>query len=161
MPQTKIQEFVFTVMMIPAMVVWMVLYNVALSPAGLAGANARTAAEMVMLCFAALIVEFPLISPLAHRLAIAVVRKFSVRPRLIPVTVSCCMVSMMCPYMSFSAMLLLNRGFPQGWPAVWGRMLAVNFPMALAWQLLAAGPLVRAAFASLKPLVWHEQNERE
>ncbi|MBQ4489646.1 MAG: hypothetical protein II965_00185, partial [Pyramidobacter sp.] len=63
MPKTKFQELVFTLMMIPTMVVWMVLYNVWLSPAGLAGFSSRTAAEMLQLCAAALAVEFPIISP--------------------------------------------------------------------------------------------------
>ncbi len=154
MPKTKFQELVFTLMMIPTMVVWMVLYNVWLSPAGLAGFSARTLAEMLQLCAAALAVEFPIISPVAHKLAFAVVRRLNVRPRFIPIVVSCCMVSMMCPYMSFSAMLLLNGGLPQNWPAVWGRMLAANYPMALAWQLCAAGPAVRTAFAALQRRLW-------
>ena len=148
MPKTKFQELVFTLMMIPTMVVWMVLYNVWLSPAGLAGFSARTLAEMLKLCAAALAVEFPLISPVAHKLAFAIVRCLNERPRFIPIVVSCCMVSMMCPYMSFSAMLLQN------WPAVWGRMLLANYPIALAWQLCAAGPAVRTAFASLQRRLW-------
>jgi len=154
MPKTTFQEFVFTLMMIPAMVVWMVLYNVVLSPAGLSSFGVRTVVEMAQLCAGALVVEFPLISPVAHKLAFALVRRLSVTPRFVPVVVSCCMVSMMCPYMSFSAMLLLNSALPQNWPAVWGRMLAVNYPMALFWQLCAAGPAVRAAFAALQRRVW-------
>ena len=63
MPKTKLQELIFTLMMVPVMVTWMVLYNLWLSPQGLTGVSARTGATVLELCALALAVEFPLISP--------------------------------------------------------------------------------------------------
>lgn len=153
---SKFQDLVFTLMMIPAMVVWMVLYNTALSPQGLSGVSVRTAAEVIELCIAALVVEFPLVSPAAHRLAFRIIGRTDCPARYRPAVVGLCMVSMMCPYMSFMAMLLLGRFSAGNWYLTWGAMLAVNYPMALCWQIFAAGPAVRAAFAQVKRRVWPE-----
>ena len=153
MPKTKLQELIFTLMMVPVMVTWMVLYNLWLSPQGLTGVSARTGATVLELCALALAVEFPLISPAAHAIAFRIARRTSCSPTLLPVVVALCMVSLMCPYMSFLAMLLQPR-LPAEWASVWGGMLRVNYPMALAWQLLVAGPAVRATFASLQKRFW-------
>jgi hypothetical protein len=53
-------------------------------------------------------------------------------------------------------MLLLGRFSAGNWYLTWGAMLAVNYPMALCWQIFAAGPAVRAAFAQVKRRVWPE-----
>ena len=58
MPKTKLQELIFTLMMVPVMVTWMVLYNLWLSPQGLTGVSARTGAAVLELCALALAVEF-------------------------------------------------------------------------------------------------------
>jgi hypothetical protein len=149
-PKTKIQDIVFTLMMIPVMVVWMVLYNTALSPQGLAGISAHTLVEILELCLAALVIEVPVVSPIAHRIAFKIIDRTSCRPLFRPAVVGLCMVSMMCPYMSFMAMVLLGKFTADAWLSTWGSMILLNYPMALCWQIFAAGPAVRAAFARLQ-----------
>ena len=64
---------------------------------------------------------------------------------------SCCTVLVMCPTMSLVAAILFNvvlGGMPVAQlPAIWVGMLVKNFPMALLWNLFAAGPVSRFVFA--------------
>ncbi len=52
-------------------------------------------------------------------------------------------VCVMCPLMSLAAALLFKHGWGMGLPLVWGQTILCNFPMALVWQVLVAGPVVR------------------
>ena len=64
---------------------------------------------------------------------------------------SCCTVLIMCPTMSLVASILFNvilAGMPVAQlPAIWVGTLIKNFPMALLWNLFAAGPISRLVFA--------------
>lgn len=64
---------------------------------------------------------------------------------------SCCTVLIMCPTMSLVASILFNvilAGMPVAQlPAIWVGTLIKNFPMALLWNLFAAGPASRLVFA--------------
>ena len=64
---------------------------------------------------------------------------------------SSCTVLVMCPTMSLVASILFNvilaGGSPIQLPAIWVGTLLKNFPMALLWNLFAAGPASRWAFA--------------
>ena len=64
---------------------------------------------------------------------------------------SCCTVLVMCPTMSLVAAILFNvvlGGMPVAQlPAIWVGTLIKNFPMALLWNLFAAGPTSRLVFA--------------
>ena len=51
----------------------------------------------------------------------------------------------MCPLMSLAATLLFKNAGSEI-VAVWLQTTAINFPMALCWQLFFAGPVVRAIF---------------
>ncbi|MDD5800283.1 MAG: hypothetical protein PUD09_06595 [Coriobacteriales bacterium] len=63
---------------------------------------------------------------------------------------SCCTVLIMCPTMSLVASILFNvilGGMPVAQlPAIWVGTLIKNFPMALLWNLFAAGPVSRLVF---------------
>jgi len=63
---------------------------------------------------------------------------------------ACCTVLVMCPTMSLVASILFSvilAGSPLGQlPAIWVGTTIKNFPMALLWNLFAAGPLSRLAF---------------
>lgn len=63
---------------------------------------------------------------------------------------SCCTVLVMCPTMSLVAAILFNvilGGMPAAQlPAIWVGTLIKNFPMALLWNLFAAGPVSRLVF---------------
>ncbi|MGM9570205.1 MAG: hypothetical protein ACI3XC_09035 [Phascolarctobacterium sp.] len=101
----------------------------------------------------ALLVEFPIIAPLAHMIAFKIIDPHNCKPILIPLTISCCTVCMMCPFMSLMANLVL---FHNGHIImdVWPKMAAINFPVALSWQLFVAGPVVRKTFASIMQQRW-------
>lgn len=64
---------------------------------------------------------------------------------------SCCTVLVMCPTMSLVAAILFNvvlGGMPVAQlPAIWVGTLIKNFPMALLWNLFAAGSVSRFVFA--------------
>lgn len=66
---------------------------------------------------------------------------------------SCCTVLVMCPTMSLVAAILFNvilGGMPVSQlPAIWVGTLIKNFPMALLWNLFAAGPVSRLVFRTL------------
>lgn len=61
-----------------------------------------------------------------------------------------CTVLVMCPTMSLVASILFNvvlAGNPvTQLPAIWVGTVIKNFPMALLWNLFAAGPLTRLVF---------------
>ena len=67
--------------------------------------------------------------------------------------VSGCTVLVMCPTMSMAAALLFSV-IPGRAPvaelfAVWVGTVLKNFPMALLWNLFAAGPVTRLLFRSI------------
>jgi len=63
---------------------------------------------------------------------------------------ACCTVLVMCPTMSLVASILFSvvlAGNPLSQlPAIWVGTTIKNFPMALLWNLFAAGPLSRLTF---------------
>ena len=67
--------------------------------------------------------------------------------------ISSCTVLVMCPTMSMVAAILFNvilAGNPVSQlAAIWVGTLIKNFPMALLWNLFAAGPLSRLLFRCL------------
>ena len=54
----------------------------------------------------------------------------------------------MCPAMSFVATALFQHPGSELLSA-WVQTTALNFPMALCWQIFFAGPLVRLVFRTL------------
>ena len=59
----------------------------------------------------------------------------------------------MCPTMSLAATILFNiilgHAPVSQLPAIWAGTLLKNFPMALLWNLFAAGPLTRLLFRAI------------
>ena len=74
-------------------------------------------------------------------------------PFLCTLVRSGCTVLVMCPTMSPVASILFNVVLagtsPAQPPAIWVGTLIKNFPMALLWNLLVAGPVSRLLFAKL------------
>lgn len=74
-------------------------------------------------------------------------------PFLCTLVRSGCTVLVMCPTMSLVASILFNvvlaGDSPVQLPAIWVGTLIKNFPMALLWNLFAAGPVSRLLFAKL------------
>lgn len=90
---------------------------------------------------------------IGHKLAHSVVRPQQDSPFLISLVTSGCTVLVMCPTMSMVAAILFNvilAGQPLvQLPAIWVGTVLKNFPMALLWNLFAAGPLTRFLFKKI------------
>ena len=70
------------------------------------------------------------------------------KPVFVILAISCMIVCLMCPMMSLVATILFKNPGSQI-VAVWLQTAAMNFPMALCWQVFFAGPLVRLVFRVL------------
>lgn len=101
MPQTKFQDFIYTVIMVPVMVYAMVCYNIALDRGALSNFVFRAAlSELPLMCLITFVLEFFLIGRVAQKLAFRLVRPDRDAPVLITTTISAVIVCLMCPLMS-------------------------------------------------------------
>lgn len=156
MPKTRTQGIVFGVIMSMTMAYGMEVYNVALKEGGLSQMTNQVfwgalleAAYMWIFVF--------LFSNLwgnriGHKLAEKICRAED-SPFLHTVFISGCTVLIMCPTMSAVAAVLFSVILGGGsWvqlPAYWAGTVLKNFPMALLWNLFAAGPITRLLFRRL------------
>ena len=96
---------------------------------------------MVIMWPAAFILEFFAVE-LATKLAFRFIRPGVDNPFFITLAISSMIVCIMCPTMSMIATLLFKNPGKEI-VAVWLQTTAMNFPMALCWQIFFAGPLAR------------------
>lgn len=146
MPKNKFQDAVFTLIMAAVMVYGMIVYNVALNMGGVSGQTFLIALnEIPIMVPIAFVLEFFVVGKLARRLAFSVMRPND-RPQFITYAISICICCIMCPIMSLIATLLFKetKSF-----AVWIQTWAMNFPMAMLYQLFYCGPLVRLIFRTI------------
>ena len=142
MPQNKLQEFVFTTIMAMFMVYGMICYNVALNTGGFTNQTFVTALhEMPIMWPIAIVLELFVVGKLAPMLAFKIVRPTD-RPQVITFMISFYICIMMCPIMSLIATFLFKEPSFGMWIKTW----AMNFPMAICWQMFYCGPLVRLIF---------------
>ena len=145
MPQTKLQNVVYTILMAVVMVYGMIVYNVALNTGGVTNATFVMALhEMPIMVPIAFVLEFFVVEHLAKFLAFRMVKPTD-RPIVIILAISTMIVCIMCPTMSLIATLL----FKQPSFGTWVHTFGCNLPMALLWQLLYCGPFVRLIFRTL------------
>ena len=145
MPQTKLQNVVYTIIMAVVMVYGMIVYNVALNTGGVTNATFVMALhEMPIMVPVAFVLEFFVVEHLAKFLAFRMVKPTD-RPTVIILAISTMIVCIMCPTMSLIATLL----FKQPSFGTWVHTFGCNLPMALLWQLLYCGPFVRLIFRTL------------
>lgn len=143
MPKNKFQDVVFTIIMATFMVYGMVVYNVALNTGGVTNQTFLIALhELPIMVPIAFVLEFFVVSKLAAALAFTVVKPDD-RPQIITYAISICICCIMCPIMSLVATLLFKENKSFG---TWIQTWAMNFPMALLYQLFYCGPLVRLIF---------------
>lgn len=146
MPKNKFQEVIFTAIMATCMVYGMIVYNVALATGGVREETFFIALhEMPIMVPIAFVLELFVVGKLAAMLAFKVVRPTD-RPQVITYMMSICICCIMCPIMSAIATILFKetKSFPmfiQTW--------AMNFPMALLYQLFYCGPVVRLIFRTI------------
>lgn len=149
MPKNLFQEIIFTLMMVAVMVYAMVVYNISLDRGGLTNEVFLMAfGELLIMGIAAFILEMFIAGPLAKKLAFCFVDPEKDRSILVILAISAMTVCLMCPMMSLLATLLF-KGIDTQVISKWLQTTAMNFPMALCWQIFFAGPLVRKIFRTL------------
>lgn len=150
MPQNRVQEVVFTALMVVAMVYGMICYNIALEVGGLSNfvfvAALRELAYMGPIAF---VLDLVVVSPSASRRAAGLVGSEPRVPFAMVAAISALSVQLMCPLMSLVATLLIKRPAAPDVVATWFQTTVLNFPMALLWQFFVAGPVVRRVAGAL------------
>lgn len=142
MPKTKFEDVIFTIIMATIMVYGMVVYNVALNTNTVAGFTFLAAlSELPIMVPIAFVLEFFIVGKLARKLAFTVMSP-SDKPQFITYAISICICCIMCPIMSLIATFLFKT------PSfgTWVQTFALNFPMAICYQMFYCGPLVRLIF---------------
>lgn len=149
MPKSLLQEIVFTVLMVFVMVYAMICYNIALNIGGMTNEVFLMAfEELIIMAPIAFVLDLCLVGFLAKRITFSIFNPQRDNPFFIVLGISSVSVLFMCPLMSLFATLLFKDAGSQ-FVAVWFQTTALNFPMALCWQLFVAGPVVRKLFALL------------
>jgi len=93
----------------------------------------------------AFILDFFIIGHIAKKLAFKIVNPAKDNPFFLVLAISAISVVFMCPLMSLAATLIFKNAGVEV-ISVWLETTALNFPMALCWQLFFAGPIVRFIF---------------
>lgn len=157
MPKTKGQGLVFGILMSVTMAYGMEVYNVALKSGVLQHvggfSDMRNTVFLGALKEASFMWLFVFLfsnlwgNRLGAKLADKLVSEQD-SPFLQMLARSCCTVLVMCPTMSLVAAVLfqviLGHQPVLQLPAMWVGTVLKNFPMALLWNLFAAGPVSRA-----------------
>ncbi len=147
MPKSLGQEILFTIMMVFVMVYAMVCYNIALAIGGLSNSVFLIAFhELPIMMPVAFVLDFIIVGPIAKKITFSKFNPEQTNPVFIILSISICSVWLMCPLMSLAATILFKGGFQKEMLSIWLQTTAFNYPMAAFWQLLVAGPLVRAIF---------------
>lgn len=163
MPRTKGQGIVFGIIMSMTMAYGMEVYNVAIkNGCGTLGWNFSSLTNRVFLdalIEASYMWVFVFIfsnlwgNKIGHKLADKIIRPEKDNPFFITLMISSCTVLIMCPTMSLVASILFNvilaHQSPVDLPAIWVGTVIKNFPMALLWNLFAAGPITRLLFRTI------------
>jgi hypothetical protein len=120
----------------------MIVYNVALNTGVVDGTTFLAAChELIIMAPIAFILEFFIVGKLARMLAFSVMRPTD-RPQFITYAISICICCIMCPTMSLIATFLFKEPSFGTWVKTW----AMNFPMAILYQMFYCGPFVRLIF---------------
>ena len=146
MPKTLPERIFFTIVMAAIMVYGMIVYNVALNTGGVTNATFVMALhEMPIMVPIACVLEFFVVEKLATGLAFMFMRSTD-RPQFITYAISICICCIMCPLMSLVATILFKdtKTF-----ATWVQTWAMNFPVAICYQMFYCGPLVRLIFRAI------------
>lgn len=149
MPRTKFENFIFTTIMAFIMVYAMICYNIALN---LGGMNDRVFlmafGELKIMWPAAIVLEmFVMEKPVMYLTGRVVTKEM---PFIFLLLIRCSItVCLMCPAMSLIATILFKDWAAAGLVSTWLETAAMNFPMALAWQIFFGGPLGRLCFRTI------------
>ena len=157
MGKTREEKIVFGILMSVTMAIGMEVYNVAIKmvyntmPGGLSNIVNQVFPDALVEASYMWIFVFVFSNlwgkRLGHAMAAKVIHPEQDNPFFITLMISSCTVLVMCPTMSMVAAILFNvilAGNPVSQlPAIWVGTVIKNFPMALLWNLFAAGPFSR------------------
>lgn len=163
MIKTRTEKLVFGILMSVTMAIGMEIYNVAIKmgyntmPGGLSNMVNQVfpdaLAEAAFMWIFVFLFSNLWGNRLGHALAEKIIRPEQDNPFFITLMVSSCTVLVMCPTMSMVAAILFNiilAGNPLSQlPAIWVGTVIKNFPMALLWNLFAAGPFSRLVYRKI------------
>ena len=147
MPETKFQDFIYTLIMAFLMVYVMICYNISIHTGGLNNfVFIEVFKELPFMWIVAIILEFFLIGKIAHKLTFKVLDPKKTPSIIISYAISIVIVSFMCPIMSLVATIFINKPSLDIFISSWLQSMVLSFPMALCFQLFYAGPFVRFIF---------------
>ena len=149
MPENKFENLIFTIIMAFLMVYAMICYNIAISTGGMRDAVFRMAlGELRIMWPLAIVLEMFVMEKPVMFLTSRVATKEM--PFFFVLLIRCSLtVCLMCPPMSLAATMLFKDFHEAGFIGVWLQTAALNFPMALCWQIFFAGPAGRGIFRVL------------
>lgn len=155
MPRHKRESLIYTIMMCFCMVLWMSIYNVALHSGQLNGEVLKEAwlgFPLAYIC--AMLLDWFVVSGIAKGFAFRFLVKPDSEAWKKVIAVSCCMVVPMVFFMSLYGGLeaCVRSGNWNALFLIWITNIPKNFIMALPFQLLIAGPLVRKVFRYAFPV---------
>lgn len=146
LPKNWLENLIFTVIMAFLMVYAMICYNIALNIGGMNDqVFIKAFGELRIMWPVAILLEmFVMEKPVMYLTGRVVTREM---PFFAVLLIRCSLtVCLMCPTMSLVATLLFKDFAGAGFVSTWVQTAAMNFPMALAWQIFFAGPLGRLVF---------------
>ncbi|MDH6364271.1 preprotein translocase subunit SecE [Enterococcus sp. PF1-24] len=155
MPTNKRESLIYTIMMCFLMVLWMSIYNVALHFGGLSVDTLKAAWEGLPFAYVvAMLLDWFVVSSIAKGFSFKYLLKPTDNSMKKVITVSTCMVVPMVIFMSLYGALevCLKSGAWNNILFIWLGNIPTNFIMALPFQLLIAGPVVRYLFRKAFPL---------
>lgn len=143
MPKTKTQKIIFSLLMALLMVYGMETYNHIIVYGFTPNSLAISIPELLWLMAIVIVLQELIAGRLARKIAFSIVRP-SEKPALKTIiAIQIATVCLMCPMMSFVAALAFKGALPGPLWLKWLQAVAVNFPMAMIWQIFVAGPVVR------------------
>lgn len=142
--RTRLQKMVFGLLMSFTMVIGMEFYNMCIRVGG--NITYSMIGELLMESSWLTIVVYLIQSyfglPVANKIHPALFSKINEKSYSDTLAKGISTVLVMCPTMSLVACLIFKKPWDNFFP-VYIMTVAINFPMALLWQNLIAGPLVR------------------
>ncbi len=148
MGNTQFQKRLFTVFMCFFMVLGMTIYNMLLHQGLSAHFFRHLLSEIWLVYLIAFVLDMFIVGPLAKKLVFTVLRPRSKALGIVSISASMvlCMVSLMSIFGSVMTQGLSPKAL-HVYPSVWIK----NFIVALPYNLIIVGPLVRTLFVLLFP----------
>jgi hypothetical protein len=140
-PKSKTQKVIFSALMALVMVYGMETYNhiIAKSP----NSFGIPLLELVGLMAVVILLQELIAGRLAREIVFKIINPAKGKLPKVVINVQIATVLLMCPMMSFVAALVFKANIDMSLIKKWLNTFVVNLPMAMSWQLLVAGPIVR------------------